>query len=81
MNNTPVKIIVIHDDISDGSPIMVMLEMKYGKENVVLHKHSQQGLDYVLNNLGQKMVVLLDKNFWVTFIFWGVNFTQKVCKA
>ena len=64
MNNTPVKIIVIHDDISEGSPIMVMLEMKYAKENVVLHKHSQQGLDYVLNNLGQKMVVLLDKNFY-----------------
>jgi hypothetical protein len=64
MNNSPVKIIVIHDDISEGSPIMVMLEIKYGKENVILHKHSQIGLDYVLNNLGQKMVVLLDKNFY-----------------
>jgi len=63
MNNSPVKIVVIHDDISEGSPIMVMLEMKYGKGNVILHKHSQPGLDYVLNNLGQKMVVLLDKNF------------------
>ncbi len=64
MNNSPVKIIVIHDDVSDGSPIMVMLEKKYGKENVILHKHSQPGLDYVLSNLGQKMVVLLDKNFY-----------------
>jgi hypothetical protein len=64
MNKSPVKIIVIHDDVSEGSPIMVMLEKKYGKENVVLHKHSQPGLDYVLNNLGQKMVVLLDKNFY-----------------
>jgi hypothetical protein len=64
MNNSPVKIVVIHDDVSEGSPIMVMLEKKYGKENVILHKHSQPGLDYVLNNLGQKMVVLLDKNFY-----------------
>lgn len=64
MNNSPVKIVVIHDDVSDGSPIIVMLEKKYGKENVILHKHSQPGLDYVLNNLGQKMVVLLDKNFY-----------------
>ena len=64
MNNSPVKIVVIHDDISGNSPIMVMLEKKYGKDNVVLHNHSQQGLDYVLNNLGQKMVVLLDKNFY-----------------
>lgn len=64
MNKSLVKIVVIHDDISDGSPIMVMLEKKYGKENVILHKHSQPGLDYVLGNLGQKMVVLLDKNFY-----------------
>jgi hypothetical protein len=64
MNNSPVKIVVIHDDVSEGSPIMVMLEKKYGKENVILHQHSQHGLDYVLNNLGPKMVVLLDKNFY-----------------
>ena len=59
-----VKIIVIHDDIVERSPIMVTLEMKYGKDNIVLYNHSQQGLDYVLKNLGQKMVVLLDKNFY-----------------
>lgn len=58
------KIVVIHDDISDTSPIMVMLRIKYGDDNVILHKHSQPGLEYVLNNLGQKMVVLLDKNFY-----------------
>lgn len=58
------KIVVIHDDISDNSPIMVVLKEEYGDENVLLHKHSQQGLDYVLNHLGEKMVVLLDKNFY-----------------
>lgn len=63
----PTKIVVIHDDIFDEvnntSPIMVALKLKYGEENVILFRHSQDGLDYVLNNLGQKMVVLLDRNF------------------
>jgi len=58
------KIVVIHDDISETSPIMVMLRVQYGDDNVVLHTHSQPGLEYVLSNLGQKMVVLLDKNFY-----------------
>lgn len=64
MSNTPVKIVVIHDDVSETSPLMVMLEIKYKKDNVTLFRHSQQGLEHVLNNLGQKMVVLLDKNFY-----------------
>lgn len=63
MNNTPIKIVVIHDNVLEGSPIMVTLEQKYGKPNVFLFKHSPQGLAFVLENLGQKMVVLLDKNF------------------
>lgn len=64
MNSKPTKIVVIHDDISEGSPIMITLEDKFEKENVILIKHSQEGLDFVLNNLGNKMVVLLDKNFY-----------------
>lgn len=64
MNNTQVQIVVIHDDIAEGSPIMVILEKKYETDNVILRKHSQEGLDYVLSNLGKKMVVLLDKNFY-----------------
>lgn len=62
--NKPAKIIVIHDDISENSPIMVTLEIEFGKENVILFKHSQEGLDYVLSNLGNKMIVLLDVNFY-----------------
>ncbi len=60
---TPTKIVVIHDDISEISPIMVEMKVKYGESNVILFQHSQIGLDYVLSNLGQKMVVLLDRNF------------------
>lgn len=57
------KVIVIHDDITENLPIMVMLREKHGEENVKLFTHSQEGLNYVLDNLGTKMIVLLDKNF------------------
>ncbi|MGJ7033720.1 hypothetical protein [Niabella hirudinis] len=57
------KIVVIHDDMDENYPLIVMLRDKYLDENVALFKHSQEGLDFVLNNLGKKMVVLLDKNF------------------
>lgn len=59
----PTKIVVIHDDMDETYPLIVMLKEKYTDEGVVLFKHSQEGLDFVLNNLGRKMVVLLDKNF------------------
>lgn len=60
---SPTKVVVIHDNIEETTPIMVEMKVKYGSENVVLFQHSQQGLDYVVSNLGNKMVVLLDKNF------------------
>lgn len=59
----PTKIVVIHDDMDENYPLIVMLRDKYSDENVLLFKHSQEGLDFVLRNLGKKMVVLLDKNF------------------
>lgn len=61
--HTPTKIVIIHDDMDIDYPLVVMLKHKYSDENVVFFKHSQEGLQYVLKNLGQKMVVLLDKNF------------------
>lgn len=57
------KIVVIHDDMDENYPLVVMLKDKYFEDNVILFKHSQEGLNYVLQNLGTKMVVLLDKNF------------------
>ncbi|KFF16995.1 hypothetical protein [Chryseobacterium sp. JM1] len=57
------KIVVVHDDMDEDYPLIVMLKDKYSDENVIFFKHSQEGLNYVLENLGKKMVVLLDKNF------------------
>jgi len=64
MNITQTKIIIIHDDLLVTSPLVVQLKMQHGEEDVLLFRHSHEGLNYVLNNLGQKMVVLLDKNFY-----------------
>lgn len=64
MNIAPVKIIVIHDGlIPKVDPLLVMLRLKFGDEHVIHFENSNDGLDYVLKNLSQKMVVLLDKNF------------------
>ena len=72
------KVIVIHDDIADNSPIMVMLKVNHGDDNVLLFKHSQEGLDYVLKNLGTKMIVLLDKNFKEARDISGIRVFEKI---
>lgn len=72
------KIVVIHDDIIEDNPIMVMLRHKYGIDNVLLFQHSKEGQDYVLNNLGQRMVVLLDKNFKGAKEMSGIQVFQNI---
>jgi hypothetical protein len=74
----PTKIIVIHDNIDETSPIMVEMIIKYEEANVLLFKHSQLGLDYVLGNLGNKMVVLLDKNFYDGKEMDGIKVFEKI---
>jgi len=74
----PSKIIVIHDNIDETSPIMVEMKVKYGEANVLLFKHSKNGLDYVLEHLGDKMVVLLDKNFYDGKEMDGIKVFEKI---
>lgn len=57
------KIVIIHDDLSEDDPLIDELSDKYEAQNVVLIKESQKGLDYVLNNLTQKIIVILDLKF------------------
>jgi hypothetical protein len=63
MNPTPPRIVVIHDDLTENDPLIIELRGKYGDENVVFKKKSQEGLDYVLANLSQKIIVILDLKF------------------
>jgi response regulator of citrate/malate metabolism len=64
MKITPIKIVVIHDGlIPKVDPLLVMLRLQFGDENVLHYENSNEGLEYVLANLGEKTIVLLDKNF------------------
>jgi len=57
------KIVIIHDDLSEDDPLIDELSNRYKAENVILIKESQKGLDYVLNSLTQKIIVILDLKF------------------
>lgn len=60
----PSKIVVIHDDlIPKSDPLLVELYEIFGEQNVIHFVHSNEGLDYILKNLSQKMIVILDVNF------------------
>jgi DNA-binding LytR/AlgR family response regulator len=60
----PTKIVVIHDGlIPKVDPLLVELEIKFGEDAVIHYENSNDGLDYVLSNLNQKIIVVLDMNF------------------
>jgi len=57
------EIIVIHDDWTDNTPIIVELREIYGDTNVRFIKESQKGIDYMMSAQTRKTIVLLDYNF------------------
>ncbi|MFC0778683.1 hypothetical protein [Flavobacterium sp. HJSW_4] len=57
---SPTKIVVIHDTLKYNDPLIVELIDAYGEENVTLIEHSEEGLQFVLKNRTQKMIVILD---------------------
>jgi DNA-binding LytR/AlgR family response regulator len=62
--NTPTKIVVIHDGlIPKVDPLLVALQSKFGEKNLIHYENSNDGLDYVLKNINEKMIVVLDINF------------------
>lgn len=71
----PVKIIIIHDDMDEDYPLVVMLKDKYSDENIFF-KHSQEGLNFVLRKSRSKMVVLLDKILKIKMIFQFKSFEK-----
>lgn len=56
-----IEIIVIDDNLSEDSPLMITLQMEYSI--VKLFKNSNDGLEYILRNLIKKMIIILDINF------------------
>lgn len=64
MAHTGFKIVVIHDGlIPKIDPLLIELHKEYGVEAVEHFENSNKGLEYVLNHLNQRMIVLLDINF------------------
>jgi len=64
MSLVPAKIIAINDDlIPEIDPLFIELKEQLPNNEIILFSKSNEGLKYVLDNLNQKMVVLLDINF------------------
>jgi hypothetical protein len=60
MKISPTKIVIIHDTLKNNDPLIIELKDRYGDDNISLIEHSDVGLKYVLENLTQKMIVILD---------------------
>jgi hypothetical protein len=60
MGNSKLKIIVIDDNIKKTDPLLVHLQLNFKEADVILKDNAQEGLEYILNNLNNKMIVLLD---------------------
>lgn len=60
MEDSNLKIIVIDDNIKKTDPLLVQLQLNFKDANIILKDSAKEGLDYILNNLNSKMIVLLD---------------------
>jgi len=64
MTGSTFKIVVIHDGLIPRiDPLLISLQSEFGHDSVIHLENSNKGLNYVLENLNQKMIVLLDINF------------------
>lgn len=54
------KILIIDDNITKSSPIYVHLQLSFKDAEIVLKTKASEGLEYVLDNLNSKIIVLLD---------------------
>ncbi len=57
------EIIIADDNMSSTDPFVRRLEKKYPNTDVKLFSEIQKCLDYIFDNLSQKMIVFLDCKF------------------
>jgi DNA-binding NtrC family response regulator len=60
MEASNLNIIVIDDNLKATDPLLLQLRLTFKEAEIVLKTNAKEGLDYVLNNLNRKMIVLLD---------------------
>ena len=65
MNNSNLNIVVIDDHLKETDPLLVHLKLNFKEANIILKTNAQEGLSYVLDNLNNKMIVLLDYDLGV----------------
>lgn len=56
-------IVIVDDDIDHNYPLVDILKIEYGEENVHLFQDTKQGIDFIEENLSKKIIVLLDIMF------------------
>jgi len=54
------NIIVIDDYMKKDDPFLVELALNFTDANIVLKNNNKDGLDYIMENINSKMIVLLD---------------------
>ena len=60
------EIVIIDDDLKlIEDPLVWSLMDKYGEENIKFINSSQEGINYILGNLGKNLIVILDYEFSV----------------
>jgi len=65
MKNSKLDIILIDDNIKKTSSFIVELQLNFKEANIILKENAKEGLDYILNNLNNRMIVLLDYDLGV----------------
>ena len=60
MEDSKLHIIVIDDNLKETDPLLVQLKLTFKEAQIILKRNAKDGLDYILNNLNNKMIVLLD---------------------
>ncbi|GHT57592.1 hypothetical protein AGMMS50239_00180 [Bacteroidia bacterium] len=65
MADSKLNIIVIDDNVKKTDPLLVQLQLNFKDANVILKEKAKDGLEYIIDNLNSKMIVLLDYDLGV----------------
>jgi len=60
MVDSKLNIVVIDDNLKETDPFLIQLHRSFNDANIILKTNKDDGLEYILNNLNSKMIVLLD---------------------
>ena len=60
MSDPKLKIIIIDNTMNETEPLIVELRLTFKDSNIILRKNATDGLQYIMDNLNSKMIVLLD---------------------